>query len=204
MKIIQTIGTGFIFIIMVLIVGQVEDAAADYRRQPEVPQPLSQQLAPTIQIGAGGSINIPVEDTNEFLDVNASVHGTLLIPLDRSIKLEADIGYWFLQTADDFDSGSDDPSLLTFTGGIRFYLNQLVHLDAGMGLYRFGDWEYTLNGLTYSYEDQNEFGFYGGIGLEQFPFDVALRVHHSNFHTDDFWSVGISARFFFGSPTPRW
>lgn len=201
MNIIQKISLCFFFVILVLASGQVEGAAADYRRQPQPSRPASLQSEPIIQAGLGGSLNIPFEDTDDFLDVSASVHGTLLIPLDQSIKLEADIGYWFLQAADDLDDKSDDPSLLTFTGGLRFYLNPMVHLDAGLGIYRFDDWSY---GVVNSYEDQNELGIYGGIGLEQFPFDIALRFHHSNFYIDDFWNIGISARFFFGSPTSRW
>ncbi|GAK58762.1 hypothetical protein U27_05737 [Candidatus Vecturithrix granuli] len=204
MNIIQKISLCFFFVLLVLIAGQTEVAAAEYRRQPQPSQPASFQSAPVIQAGVGGSVNIPFEDTDDFLDVSASVHGTLLIPLDQAIKFETDLGYWFLQAADDLDGESDDPSLLTFTGGLRFYLNQMVHLDAGMGLYRFDDWSYTHNGIVNSYDDQNKFGIYGGIGLEQFPFDIALRVHHSNFYTDDFWNIGISARFFFGSSTSRW
>lgn len=204
MSTVQKISLNLCFILLILIAVQVEDAAADYRRQPQPSQPASLQAAPVVQAGVGGSVNIPFEDTDDFLDVSASVHGTLLIPLDPSIKLEADIGYWFLQTADDLDDESDDPSLLTFTGGLRFYVNPMVHLDAGMGLYRFDDWNYTRYGVVHSFDDQNEFGIYGGIGLEQFPFDIALRVHHANFYTDDFWNIGISARFFFGSSTSRW
>lgn len=201
MNIIQKVRLCVFLVILVLIAGQMEGAAAEYRRQPEPARPASLQSAPVIQAGVGGSVNIPFEDTDDFLDVSASVHGTLLFPIDPSIKLEADLGYWFLQAADDLGDESDDPSLLTFTGGLRFYLNPMIHLDAGMGLYRFDDWSY---GAVNSYDDQNEFGIYGGIGLEQFPFDIALRVHHANFYTDDFWNIGISARFFFGSSTSRW
>ena len=177
-------------------------AAQSLRRRPPgghpqtPPQatPQEQQSSSPLQVGVGVSLNIPFDDTDDLLDLNASLHGTLLGQVVNSpLKLEADLGYWFLQVADELDDDIDDPSLLTLTGGIRYYLNSSFHLDGGLGLYHFSDWD------DMGYDDQNELGLYGGLGVEQSPLDFTFRIHHSDFYEeeDNFWNLGVSVRVLF-------
>lgn len=169
-------------------------AEAQYRRPPHQ---QSFQPSPYIQAGIGGNLNIPIDDTDELLDMSVSLHGTLLFNMDRFLKFEADLGYWFLQAADDEVDDPEDPWLLSLTGGIRYYFNPSFHIDGGLGLYRFSDWDGIIHEEFMRYDDQNELGVYAGVGFEQFPFDVTVRVHHANYYADDFWNISLGVRVFF-------
>jgi len=195
-------------IVLMIFMMPGENAAAESRRRqpperhPQTPSqeipsretPQEQQNSSLLQVELGAGLNIPLDDTDDMLDLSVSLHGTLLAQMINSpIKLEGDLGYWFLQAAEENDEDLDNPSLLTLTGGIRYYLNTLLHLDGGLGLYRFSDWD------DRGYDDQSELGLYGGFGFEQSPFDFTVRIHYSDFYDeeDDFWNLGVSARVFF-------
>jgi hypothetical protein len=145
-----------------------------------------------IRIGLGGGLNLPFKETGDWLDLSPSLHGTLLGQAPNSpLKFEGDLGYWFLQLDDKKDKDSDNPSLLTLTGGIRYYLTPQFHFDGGLGLYRFSDWDKADD------DERNKLGFYGGAGFEHSMFDVTIRIHHSDFYdVEDFWNVGASFRIF--------
>ena len=193
--------------IMLLVFGSLWAVAAGAqsprRRPPQLPRsPSYPPVINPIQWGLGVGVNIPFDVTEKILDVSPSLHGTLLYQLDPAVKIEADLGYWFLQAASEED---EDPSLLTLTGGLRYYLNSTTardegpHIDGGLGLYHFSAWDHTVDGVTTSDDSQNKVGFYGGVGFTHVPFDVTVRIHKSALQTDDFWSVGVAVRYFFSS-----
>lgn len=196
-------------LVMLLSVGSVgvENVSAQGpRREPsQSPPPAYYPPMQRMQWGLGVGVNIPFDVTEKLLTVSPSLHGMFLYQLDPAMKFEADLGYWFLQAA---EKDAHDPSLLTLTGGFRYYFNYAAapdagpHLDAGLGLYHFSAWDHDVHGIAVSDEAHNKIGFYAGLGFAHVPFDATVRVHKSIFHADDFWSVGVTVRYFFFSPYP--
>lgn len=193
-----------IIIVCIVCIVQSGNAHAQYRRRP--PQGPPRQLPPRQEPayrtnplflgGVGGDLNIPIEDTDDWLDISGSLHGTLLYSVNRIMRFEMDLGYWFLQ-ADEEAKDVDDPSLLTITGGLRYYSSPRLHIDGGLGLYRFAAWEGRINEESVDVDDQNELGLYGGIGYDAFPFDATIRLQYAAYSVKDFWDISVGVRWFF-------
>lgn len=153
------------------------------------------------QFGIGGGINFPLDDVGKFTTLTPSVNGTALYNLSNTLKIESDLSYWWFGISEDTSPEEDfDMSLIALIGGIRYYLTPVIHINGGAGLYRFS-WDYVnkdLFGYKIDVEDSNlELGFYGGVGYERPPFEVKARFQMSDFYVFDFWSLGISATYFF-------
>jgi hypothetical protein len=191
------------FVITGILLGGLPVAAVKAqgpRREPLPGAPVA--FNAPLHWGFGVGANIPFDVTEDVFTVSPSLHGALLFQAAPAIDFEADLGYWFLQAA---AADAENPSLLTLTGGFRYYFNfnasveEGPHLDAGLGLYHFSAWNQTIGGVKFSDEAENKVGFYGGLGFMHGSLDATVRVHKSRFQDEDFWNIGVVVRYFFPS-----
>lgn len=172
-------------------------APADSRPTTFQQEPLS-----PLQFGFGAGLNIPFEDVGDFLDITPSIHGTVLYKLRYNIALEGDVSWWLFNISDEGAPEENfDMSLIGVAGGGRYYLSPQLHVDAGLGLYRFS-WEYDHEDMwlideLHAEDDTTELGLYAGVGYAIGPFDLKARLLKSEFYIFDFWNIGVYAGYYF-------
>lgn len=149
-----------------------------------------------MKAGLGAGFYLPTGDAGDAFDPSPGLHGTFLYNLQEGMDIEAGLGYWMLQDANDYEGFS--ASYMPITAGVRYFMSPSLHFDGGAGMYVWSmEWDVDLGewGSTTWDDSGSDLGIYLGAGyLLNDSIDINARMHYPDF--EDFY-IGLSVGYLF-------